>query len=355
MQLIDTELTLAEREQVEAAMGSDKTLLWTGRPVAKAWTLATALPVVGGVVACGFLGYMTSIVWSSTCGGDVTPNLIFSCFLLPFWIVVLWQLLTPWRQLRRLRRTTYLLTPQQAIVLEPGWFGKMKLHCYPVCPDMVRDREVETDGSGSLVFAYKTVQGKHGPRRIPLGFLGVPRVQEVEEVLDALLQGKEVAGAAPQPELEEQTVSGGKSFLGVIFGCVFALVGISILVIGGIQAADSYQVVEEGITAQGEVVSLKRERSSGRRGGSTYFPVFRFTAQDGQEYRVKYNQGSNLPVWKKGEKVELIYSPDAPEKAIPNTVWGKYGTTLVLGIMGSIFTLVGVFVVWQCSTASGKR
>lgn len=353
MQLIDTELTLAEREQVEAAMGSDKTLLWAGRPVAKAWTLTSVLSVFSGVVACCILGYMTSIVWSSSCGGDFTPNLIFSCFLLPFWIVVLWQLLTPWRQLRRLRRTAYLLTPQQAIVLEPGWFGKMKLHSYPICPDMVRDREVETDGSGSLVFAYRTVQGKHGPRRIPQGFLGVPRVQEVEDILAAVQQGNEVPAAAPQPEPEAPSVSGGNKFFGVIFGGMFALVGIGALVMSGISAADSREIVENGVIAEGEVSSLKRER--GRKGKVMYYPVFRFTAQDGKEYRVKHNQGSNVSAWKRGEKVELIYLPEAPEKAFPNTTWGKYGASLVLGIVGIIFSVVGIFVVWQCSTASGKR
>ena len=347
MNLIDTDFSLAEREQLEAAMGSDKTVLWAGRPVEKAWSAESVMAVCSGVVASGILGYMTATIWGGNCCNSLMPNLIFSCFLLPFWGVVLWQLLTPWRQLRRRRRTAYMLTPQQAVVLEPTWFGKQKMIAYPVLPGMVKEREVAPDGSGSLVFAYRVVHGKNGSRQLPQGFLNIPQVQQVTEILDSLAAGEYVLSDAAPAESGQQQAAGGKSVIGVIFGCVFALAGLGALVCSGVTAVDSHQIVEGGITAQGEVVSLKRERSRGRRGGGSYYPVFRFTAQDGQEYRVKHNQGSNPPAWTKGEKVELIYLPDNPEKAVPNTFWGKYAVPFFLAIFGTGFTVLGSFVAWH--------
>lgn len=348
MQLIDTDLTLAEREQVELAMGSDKQVLWFGRPVAKAWTLSSALVALSGAVACGFLGYVAHQFLGAGCKSDLTFCLIFCCFLTPFIIVALSQLLMPWRQLRRLRRTAYLLTAQQAMVLEPGWFGKRKLSIYPVQRGMVKEREVAQDGSGSLVFAYREVQGKHGTHRVQQGFLKIPRVQQVAELLDSLTAGESAPAETPQEAVLSTPASGKKSLGGVIFGCVFALVGVGALVGAGVTAHTAYQVSADGVIAQGEVVSLKRERNCGRRGSETmYYPVFRFTAQDGREYRVTHNQGSNPPSWKKGEKVELIYLPDNPEKALPNSFWGKYTVTVFLSVFGLVFGGVGAAVAWS--------
>lgn len=348
MQLIDTDLTLAEREQVEAAMGSDKQVLWAGRPVAKAWTLESVLAVCSGVAACGFMGFVVHQFLGGDCVADWLFRLVFCCALLPFAVTILWQLLTPWRQLRRLRNTAYLLTAQQAMVLEPGWFGKRKLSIYPVQPGMVKERNVAQDGSGSLVFAYREVQGKHGTRQVQQGFLNIPQVQQVAEMLDSLTAGESAPAETPQEAALSKPASGKKSPGGVIIGCVFALVGVGVLVGAGKSAHTAYQVSADGVIAQGEVVSLKLERSSGRRGGSTYHPVFRFTAQDGQVYRVKHSQGSNPPAWKKGEKVELIYLPDDPEKAVPNTFWGKYADPFILTIFGTAFIVMGSFVAWHC-------
>ena len=348
MQLIDTDLSLAEREQAEAAMGSDKQVLWFGRPVAKAWTPASALSALSGVVACGFLGYVAHQFLGAGCKSDLTFNLIFCCFLTPFIIVALSQLLMPWRQLRRLRNTAYLLTAQQAMVLEPGWFGKRKLSIYPVQPGMVKERNVAQDGSGSLVFAYREEQGKHGTHRVQQGFLNIPQVQQVAEMLDSLTAGESAPAETPQEAALSTPASGKKSPGGVIIGCVFALVGVGALVGAGMSAHTAYQVSADGVIAQGEVVSLKRERCSGRRGsGTSYYPVFRFTAQDGREYRVKHNQGSNPPAWKKGEKVELIYLPDNPQKAFPNTFWGKYTVSVFLSVFGMVFGGVGAAVAWS--------
>lgn len=97
MQLIDTDLTLSERERVEAAMGSDKQVLWAGRPVAKAWTLESALAVCSGVVACGFMGFVAHQFLGGDCVADWLFRLVFCCALLPFAVTILWQLLTPWR------------------------------------------------------------------------------------------------------------------------------------------------------------------------------------------------------------------------------------------------------------------
>ena len=348
MQLIDTDLTLAEREQVEAAMGSDKQVLWFSRPVAKLWTAESVMSMIGGLVAAPIL----ATVCFSFFGGDCKPDgmflLLLACFFLPIIGAILWQILTPWRLLRKKRRTAYILTAQQAIVLQPGWFGKLALTSYPVCPGMVKEREAAADGSGSLVFGYRTVHGKNGSCQMGQGFLSVPCLQQVSEILDSLTAGEQPVSMPAETERHTTPSAGKKSTAGVVIGCLFALIGLGVLIFACSLGYESWQKAENGVTVQGKVVSLKRECSSGRRSsGTTYYPVFRFTAQDGKEYRVEHNQGSNPPAWKKGEEVELIYLPDDPQSAVPNTFWGKYGVTVFLLIFGSGFAGIGGCVAWS--------
>ena len=348
MQLIDTDLTLAEREQAEAAMGSDKQVLWFSRPVAKLWTAESVMSMIGGLVGIVILSVVVCNFFGGNCPADGTFLLLFGCFCAPIVAAVLWQILTPWRQRRKKRRTAYILTAQQAIVLQPGWFGKLTLTAYPVHPGMVKERESAADGSGSLVFGYRTVHGKNGPRQIGQGFLSVPCLQQVSEILDSLTAGEQPVSMSAETERNATPPAGKKSTAGVVIGCIFALIGLGVLIFACSLGYEACQKAENGVTVQGKVVSLKRERSSGRRSsGTTYYPVFRFTAQDGKEYRVEHNQGSNPPAWKKGEKVELIYLPDDPQSAVPNTFWGKYGVTVFLLIFGSGFAGIGGCVAWS--------
>lgn len=352
MQLIDTDLTLDEREQVETAMGSDKRVLWFGRPVVKAWTVETTISSAFGLVAAAFLCPFLAELWSwvDAGGGYLFPAL-FACFLIPFVSGALALLTAPWRRQFRLRRTAYLLTPQRALALEPGRFGKRKLSAWTLHPGMVLEREVAADGSGSLVFAYREEQGKNGTHRKPVGFLHLPHVQEVAALLEEW--AAELPVQTESPQVEQGEPARRKSISGALFCAVFLLVGSGILVVAGTKAVNSLQLDVSGVTVPGEVVELGKEKDS--EGSTVYYPVFRFTTQNGTEYCVKHDVGSSSPVWSMGEKTEMIYLPDKPKTARPNTFWSKYLASIALGIFGLVFASVGGLGIFCSLTGKFHR
>ena len=223
------------------------------------------------------------------------------------------------------------------MALEPGLFGKKKLITWPLHPGMVKERELAADGSGSLVFAYREVQGKNGTHREPEGFLHLPQVQEVAVLLEEQVVALPEDADSPEEVRREPTRR--KNISGAIFCAVFVLVGSALMVFAGKKAVDALQLDADGVMAQGEVVELRKEKDS--EGDSVYYPVFRFTAQDGREHRVKHDVGSSSPVWSMGEKTEMVYLPDNPKTARPNTFWSKYLSPIALGTFGLMFAAVG--------------
>ena len=102
-----------------------------------------------------------------------------------------------------------------------------------------------------------------------------------------------------------------KSFIGgpvylVVFGLIFF----------GIGSGLTYQqraFERQGIQTQGEVTSLAQSCDED---GCTYSPVVRFKTQSGETVSFESSYSSSPPAYNVGESVEVIYSPENPEKAV---------------------------------------
>lgn len=155
--------------------------------------------------------------------------------MLPFLLIGIAALSSPWRYRWRMQRTLYLLTNHRAIVLEPRRF-RMRVRAFALHPDLVKQVVGEPAGHGDIIFARER-RWQFGGRRIyyglsPVGFLAVPQVQRVAQMIAELT-------AAGLPPSEPATApQGGISTAqnpvqSMIFGAVFILVTTAVAVAGG--------------------------------------------------------------------------------------------------------------------------
>lgn len=123
---------------------------------------------------------------------------------------------------------------------------------------------------------------------------------------------------------------------------VFTIVGVGLL-IGALflyQSASAF--LAKATTADGTVVDLVRSRSSD---SITYRPVVQFMNQKGEKIEFISSSGSNPPSYSKGEKVEVLYLPDEPQKAKINGFFSLWGAPVILGGLGGAFFLIGAGII----------
>lgn len=90
------------------------------------------------------------------------------------------------------------------------------------------------------------------------------------------------------------------------------LCAIALLAIGIFQARDIARLESSGLRAQGEVVRLKAEMSSGHNPRYNYFPVVRYHTDKNVGVEFKDGVGSNPPSYRPGDKVTVLYRSDDP-------------------------------------------
>jgi hypothetical protein len=186
---------------IESELASGEKLLWVGQPRPRRF-LSWSIPIVlFGIPWTAF-----SVFWMAMAGGmgwfarnaaDAAPGdgnaepgiiaLITSCFFLfglPFVLIGLGMLSSPWWMLRRAKKTAYALTDRRAIVMEPGWFSGRTVRSYDGQQLGRMARTERSDGSGDLVFEdYYTRDSDGGRMRTIRGFMAIDRVREVEELV----------------------------------------------------------------------------------------------------------------------------------------------------------------------------
>ena len=98
-------------------------------------------------------------------------------------------------------------------------------------------------------------------------------------------------------------------------------------------------VVENGVVTTGTVVGINEK-------GIYRAPIVRFKAADGREYTFlsQFDRNIDLFKLKVGEKIEIIYDPQRPQRAQENSFWGRYGPRVIPAGMAGIMILVGLFV-----------
>ncbi|MDR7129537.1 uncharacterized protein YneF (UPF0154 family) [Algoriphagus sp. 4150] len=123
-----------------------------------------------------------------------------------------------------------------------------------------------------------------------------------------------------------------------IISYIFALIGLGLLVGAFVSYQNTSQFIKEASKTEGTVIRLLTDRS----GESVmYKPAVEFTDEKGNTVVFNSSTSSNPPSYTEQEKVSVLYPPDDPQKAEIEAFFPLWGGVLVLGILGSVFFLVG--------------
>lgn len=182
-----------DRDQLlQNELGKNEKLLWSGRPRSRRALWAT-LPIV----LFGIPWTLFSLFWVGMAigmpmmapaghGPPVAVRIIFPLFGLPFVLVGLGMLSTPYWLGRRMKKTTYAVTTERVLILEPSWFGRA-LNVTSLGPEQLDalTKTVHPDGSGDLQLTGPFIgpYTNRGSYRAARAFYGIPDVNEVERII----------------------------------------------------------------------------------------------------------------------------------------------------------------------------
>jgi hypothetical protein len=189
--------------RVRSELGEGEQLLWVGQPNPGRQARAAIPLVLFGIPWTAFALFWTAVSSGILLGGfggpDGGPGMFlafFACFPLcglPFVVIGLGLLSSPYWLWRRAKKVCYALTDRRAITWEPRWFGGVAVRSYgPSQLTKIRRTEYP-DGSGDLVFEEIITYGRDSDgytttSRQRNGFLSIANVREVEELLRKALR-----------------------------------------------------------------------------------------------------------------------------------------------------------------------
>ena len=210
MKLTDTDLDVRDRDWVESVLQADEELLLVCKPQVRLWRWEYTPMTLFSIV---WLGCVATISIFALCKSidqlsEEPGILLLLLFFVPFWVLGIGMLSTPWRMRALDRRTVYLLTSKRAVVLRPSDFRFLPTQKdYPLEHGMIKEVQEQGDGSGSLVFDYEVQHTKSGDNFLPVGFLHVPQLQRVKDILQSALQEfaeplQETEAAPPEPKAD---------------------------------------------------------------------------------------------------------------------------------------------------------
>jgi hypothetical protein len=129
---------------------------------------------------------------------------------------------------------------------------------------------------------------------------------------------------------------------------VVGSIGLSALAGGLIWLGKRYQIIKNGIQAEGRVVAQREDihtTTAGRvnrfsRTGQYYYPIVEFTTRDGEKIRIEGSSGGGgKPLLETGTTVPVIYTPSDPSSAVIGDATQTWLGPVVLSVAGCIFLI----------------
>lgn len=101
--------------------------------------------------------------------------------LLPFYLIGIGFIISPWWERENDRRTVYVLTNRRAIVLRPSMIRRRPTcRRFPLTHNLIKEVREYRKGRGDIVMDYDEHHGRNGTTLMPKGFLHVDNVRELE-------------------------------------------------------------------------------------------------------------------------------------------------------------------------------
>lgn len=105
------------------------------------------------------------------------------------------------------------------------------------------------------------------------------------------------------------------------------------------------------VEVQGKVIEMVRMRDSDNT-GYLFAPVVRFQTLTGDTIEFESGLRTNPPAYRTGQTVSVLYDPDEPRSAAIRGVFSLWFMSIILGFIGSIFTIVGTAMVLMSGWAA---
>lgn len=275
----------------------EEEVLWAGRPKSLAWydgsaALLLGIPLWIPVAYIIFSDFTTQLELDS-------PWQHFFVRALAIFISAQFILFPIWKRFKA-RHTVYVLTRQRAIIQSPRLLGRPRYQIYPLHAEMIRDRQVNKRGLGSLVFdrGFCFISFHH-LISWPIGFLNIPDFAEVDRLLLHELYYRHGLTPDTMPDRPLCTLSAASAML-LIAGCLLLLTG----AVAGINTSTR---PHGWVKQQVSITFSHADRTPGGDG------AFLMQTEDGTLYRIPLS--GSCAKHQEGEKVYIVYPPDNPLQA----------------------------------------
>ncbi|MFW5741791.1 MAG: DUF3592 domain-containing protein [Spirochaetota bacterium] len=124
--------------------------------------------------------------------------------------------------------------------------------------------------------------------------------------------------------------------IGALFASIGAIVAASTLVFLAGAEPVAATVVDYAVE-QNSITFLQGSEPT----GLLYYPIVEYPA-GGEEHRMTGRTGRTSRRWEPGEQLTVLVARGNPQKARINTVFGVWGSAIVLGGLGALFLLLSV-------------
>lgn len=179
------------RSQVELELQSGERIVWMDQPIPGRLARGSIAIVLFGIPWTAFAIFWVGMAAkgvSSMQGGAI--GWLFPLFGVPFILIGLGMLSSPYWIRRSARRSAYVITDRRAIIFQAGWRGSVNVRSFePSALTGELQRKQYGDGSGDLIFTQEFRRGSKGREYTTnIGFMAVRDVKGVEEMVRALAQ-----------------------------------------------------------------------------------------------------------------------------------------------------------------------
>lgn len=170
---------------IQAELNEGEKITWVGTPIPRRYGLKSLPMVFFGIPWTAF-----ALFWMAGAARFKIPDFnqgfdLFPLFGIPFVLIGLGMLGSPFWMMRKARNTAYILTNQRAIIFEK----KLSMSIRSFEPEQLHNlrRNQWSDGSGDLLFERRMDFDHDGNRRqTDHGFLAIPEVKSVEDLVREL-------------------------------------------------------------------------------------------------------------------------------------------------------------------------
>ncbi len=135
--------------------------------------------------------------------------------------------------------------------------------------------------------------------------------------------------------------------LGRTIGLIFMCIGIPMLAFGFYYFYDNYVFAKRAIPVIGHVIDYDSYYSSDSDGGGStmYTPIYEYTYYGNKKTHIG-TVSSSSKTYDIGEEVEILVDQDNPNHVLVNTFWDRYFAVVMLGFLGTLFTVLGYLAFW---------